>query len=108
MSNFNRIAPFYDMLSKIIFGNALLRASSLFLYKLPEHGTALFIGGGSGIILKQIAELKPELQIDFIEASEKFISIAKTKLNPDLLKRIHFIHGSQNQIPPGKKYTAII
>jgi tRNA (cmo5U34)-methyltransferase len=108
MANFNRIAPLYDLLSKMVFGNALSRAKDCFIHTLPEHGTVLFIGGGSGYELKKIISLKPALKIDFVETSGKFISMAKAKLNSEELSHIHFIHGSENQIVPDKKYAAII
>ena len=108
MINFNRIAPYYDTLSKIVFGNALLEASECFLHKLPPQGNVLFIGGGSGEILPRLMKEKDQLVIDFVEMSERFISKAKRKLNPDLAKRVHFIHGDQSEIAPDKKYDAII
>ncbi len=106
--NFNGIAPFYDSLSKIVFGKALLKARICFLDRLPESGTILYIGGGSGIGLKDIRELNPKLKIDFIEASYKFISIAKTKFDAHLSEHINFIHGTENSIDRDKKYTAVI
>lgn len=107
MTNFNRIAPVYDTLSRIVFGKALLKAKTCFIHKLPEHGTALFIGGGSGLELEKIAALKPGLHIDFIEASEKFISIAKARQRGDL-KQVQFIYGTQDNIAAGKQYAAVI
>ncbi len=108
MVNFNRIAPFYDALSKIVFKDSLLWARSCFINELPEFGTVLYIGGGSGIALDTIRNLKPDLHVDFIEASEKFISIAKKRNSSDRFKHVNFIHGNENQIPLEKKYKAVI
>jgi 2-polyprenyl-3-methyl-5-hydroxy-6-metoxy-1,4-benzoquinol methylase len=108
MVNFNRIAPVYDILSKMVFGNAIIKSSSCFLDKLPKQGTILFIGGGSGEILPQLIAGNDQLMVDFVELSEKFISKAKIQLSPELHKRVHFIHGDHNDIIPDKKYNAVI
>ncbi len=108
MINFNRIAPVYDTLSKLVYGNALMNARSCFLNKLPESGIVLNIGGGSGEVLQHLLELRPGLKVDFIETSDKFIALAKRKLNPELLNRVHFIHGNENSIEAAKKYEAVI
>jgi len=106
--DFNGIAPFYDWLSKIIFGKQLLRASECFINQLPETGNVLYIGGGSGILLNNILEDKPKITIDFVEKSEKFIAIAKQNLHLKYLNQVNFVHGTENDLPLKSAYQAII
>ncbi len=108
MINFNFIAPYYDTLSKIVFGNVLLEASSSFLNKLPEQGSVLFIGCGSGEILPLLRTGEKQLMVDFVEMSERFISMAKLKLKPEQSGFVRFIHGDENKIDPDRKYSAVI
>lgn len=106
--DFNGIAPFYDRLSKIIFGKQLQRASECFIIQLPETGNVLYIGGGSGILLNKILEDKPKITIDFVEKSEKFLTIAKQNLRSEYLNRVNFVHGTENDLPIVCAYQAII
>ncbi len=108
MLNFNRIAPYYDTLAKVVFGRTLNRAKSCFLHRLPNMGTAAWIGGGSGEVLGKAAELKHQLTIDFIEMSDRFIAMARRKIPAGQSNRINFIHGDVDQMAPDKKYAAVI
>ena len=71
-----------------------------------EKGNVLFIGGGSGRVLKQLILLKPHLQIDYIDASKKMINRSKTMIS-NHIHHVNFIHGTQNDIP-NIKYDAIL
>ncbi|MEI7803146.1 MAG: class I SAM-dependent methyltransferase, partial [Bacteroidota bacterium] len=91
-----------------MYGRALYDARKCFIHQLPEKGIVLNIGGGSGEVLQLMLESKPGMQIDFVEASDKFIALAKRKLSPELLNRVNFIHGNENSIDTEKKYNAVI
>jgi tRNA (cmo5U34)-methyltransferase len=51
--NFDHIAKYYNILSKVIFGNAIHKAQLQFLDTIPQASTVLIIGGGSGKFLKE-------------------------------------------------------
>lgn len=106
--DFNGIAPFYDLLSNIIFGKTLIKASTTFISQLPETGNVLFIGGGSGVLLNKILTVKPNITIDFVEKSEKFITIAKQNLRSEYLNRVNFILGTEHDLPLKSTYQAVI
>lgn len=76
-SNYNSIAPFYDLLSKAVFGDAIINAQKFFLAEIPAKSTVLIVGGGTGWILEEIAKVHSEgLLIVYVEPSEKMISMS--------------------------------
>ena len=88
--NYNYIAPYYDILSRLAFCNRQQMAHDLILNYLEPHQKILWIGGGSGWLLKKIDALNIPIEIDFIEYSEVMLNQAKkitlTHIN------INFIH----------------
>ena len=106
MSNFDRIAPFYDFLAKAVFGKSIRQSQVHFLHQLPEKGNLLVIGGGTGWILEEIIRIRPHLFIDYVEASKRMIQ--KSMKRPVKSANIHFIHGTEKSIPTRKQYDAII
>lgn len=108
MANFNRIAPFYDFLSSVVFGKQLIKASECYLNELPFNGNVLYIGGGSGILLNKMLENRPNITIDFVEPSSKFIELAKQNLNAQFYGQVNFIQGNHLAVNSQQKYDVII
>ncbi len=73
MNNFNLIAPCYELLKKVVFGNKLEKAERCYLNRLKEGDQVLIIGGGNGDLLNH---LSPQCTIDYMELSGKMISNA--------------------------------
>lgn len=107
MASFNSIAPYYDSLSELVFGNNLNKAKKHFIHQLPPNSKILLIAGGTGAILNELLQLLPEAVVDYVEPSEKMIAIAKKKVRKELLNRIHFICGDHHAIPENKEYDAV-
>ena len=81
MADFNRIAPFYDVLKKVVFGNQIETASLHFLDEFRRKSNILIVGGGSGELLKN---MDSNHQILFLELSDGMIHKAQkvqTKAN---------------------------
>ncbi len=102
---FDSIAYIYEALAFVVFGNDLRKAQRTFLHRLPTHGHVLIMGGGAGWILKEVLERCPDLRVDYVEASEKMISLARHKV-PDCYN-VSFIHGTEESIPM-RQYDCII
>ena len=79
-SNFNFIAPFYNFLQRLIFGNHLQKAQSFFLNEIKPSSTVLIIGGGSGEIISSIFQVSIPEKVVFVEQSSKMIELAKPKV----------------------------
>jgi ubiquinone/menaquinone biosynthesis C-methylase UbiE len=108
VNDFNSVAGIYDPLSKLVFGNRLIRAQEHFLGRLPTEGRVLFIGGGSGEVLPKIWSRKPRLEIDYIDASQSMINLAEKKLRQFPSARTNFICGTEADIEPDVQYDAIL
>lgn len=102
MNNFNLIAPFYDLIKKMVFRNKLSIAERYFLNRIEDRQQILVIGGGSGDLLNY---LPPTCQIDYVEYAEKMIVNArKQEFDGD----IEFIKGDFLETILNRKYDWII
>jgi ubiquinone/menaquinone biosynthesis C-methylase UbiE len=79
-ANFNNAAWFYDRLSRVVYGRALIDAQVYLLQFIPADSNVLIIGGGTGLILEKIAEVHPSgLSIIYIDVAAGMISRAKKR-----------------------------
>ncbi len=86
MNNFNFIAPFYDRLARLVFGDSIEEATKHFLNEIQEDSEVLILGGGTGKILTQFPSCK---QVTYLEKSKEMLSRAKAHkadLNVDFIK----------------------
>jgi tRNA (cmo5U34)-methyltransferase len=106
-NDFDPIAPWYDLLVKIVFGKSMKHAQEFFLARFPQQGCVLVLGGGTGWIVNSLLKLRPHIHVTYIEASAKMIGIAKQKLNENE-NRVTFIHGTERNIPAEVLYDGVI
>jgi|SRR5579872_378676 len=79
-ANYNNSAWFYDKLSKVIYGEALVRAQVYLLAFMPPKSKILLVGGGPGWILEEIAKVHPSgLQITYVEVASKMTALARKR-----------------------------
>jgi len=79
-SNYDNAARFYDRLSRLVYGEMLIKAQSHFLYLIPINAKVLIAGGGTGRILEEITKIHPSgLSIAYVEVSEKMMALAKQR-----------------------------
>ena len=79
-SNYNNSAYFYDGLSRLVFGDALVNAQVHFLGKVPAKANILIVGGGTGWIMEKIAQVHPSgLTITYVEISAKMMSLSRKR-----------------------------
>src|SRR3954468_8626688 len=78
--NYDNVAPFYDLLSRLVYGSAILQAQITLVNAIPPNSAVLIIGGGTGQILDQISKKHPRgLQITYVDISKKMISLSKRR-----------------------------
>jgi ubiquinone/menaquinone biosynthesis C-methylase UbiE len=76
-ANYNNSAWFYDKLSRIIYGKALIRAQVYLLPSIPSKSKILLIGGGTGWILEEIAKIhSSSLAITYVEVAANMMEIS--------------------------------
>ncbi len=79
-ANYDNSAWFYDRLSRVVFGQALVRAQTYFLNLIPANSNVLIAGGGTGWILEEIAKVHPSgLNIVYVEMSQKMMALSKKR-----------------------------
>lgn len=79
-ANYDNSAWFYDRLSRIIYGKALLRSQEYLLKHIPPGACILIAGGGTGWILEKIAEVQPPgLKITYVEVSARMMALSKKR-----------------------------
>lgn len=101
VNDFDRIANYYDVLSRMVFGNQLDQASFRFLPKIIEGSNVLIVGGGRGRILTKIPK---GVEIDYLELSEQMIRISKTKS----YRSVNFIHDDFLKFETKRNYDYIV
>ncbi len=106
LNGFDRIAFLYDLLAKLVFGSNIINSQKHFLSKIQDCSKVLILGGGTGWLLTELLKQRPGCEVWYIEASEKMIALSQKKIKGR--GSVHFIHGTENDIPPLIKYDAVI
>jgi ubiquinone/menaquinone biosynthesis C-methylase UbiE len=79
-NNYNAIAPYYDVLSRLVFFRAQLNAQIRQLVFIPPDSQVLIVGGGTGWILEEIAKVHSGgLSITYVEISEKMLELSRKR-----------------------------
>jgi ubiquinone/menaquinone biosynthesis C-methylase UbiE len=79
-ANYNNSAWFYDRLSRLVYGKALVKAQVYLLQFIPVNSSVLIVGGGTGWILEEITRAHPSgLQITYVEVAPKMMALSKKK-----------------------------
>lgn len=107
MSNFDRIAPVYDFVSSLMFGEALRKAQKSFLSSVPAEANVLILGGGTGYVLEELLSSNQTCKVWYIEASRKMIDRARTRRHAND-GRTTFIYGTHDDIDTKVVYDVVI
>ena len=79
-ANYNNSAWFYDRLSRLVYGRALINAQVYLLQFIKPGSTILIVGGGTGWILDEITKLHPSgIQITYAEVAVNMITLSKKR-----------------------------
>lgn len=106
MMNYNLIAPYYDVLSRICFINRQQMAHRLILNYLKPNDRICWIGGGSGWFLAELNQLGIPLSIDYIEFSEVMMQQAQKQNIKHL--NVNFIQLDMFKFHPKGAYDVVI
>jgi ubiquinone/menaquinone biosynthesis C-methylase UbiE len=79
-NNYDNAAWFYDSLSRLVFGKAIINAQVYLLQHIPARSNILIVGGGTGWILDELTARHPAgLTITYVEVSAKMMAISTTR-----------------------------
>ena len=106
MNNFDRIAPLYDFLTRVIFGKSIMRSQTYFFNCIRPNSKILIIGGGTGKVLNHLDSLAIPLSVTYIERSQ--VMLEKSEMHePFLNLQVEFILGNETSIPV-QKYDLVL
>jgi ubiquinone/menaquinone biosynthesis C-methylase UbiE len=79
-SNYDNSAWFYDRLSKVVYGDALVKAQIYLLQYIKPNSSILIAGGGTGWILEELAKrYSSGLQITYVEISANMMALSQKR-----------------------------
>ncbi|MDP9077938.1 MAG: methyltransferase domain-containing protein [Bacteroidota bacterium] len=79
-ANYNNSAWFYDRLSALVYGRALINAQVYLLQFVPANASVLIVGGGTGWILDELTKIHPSgLQITYVEVAADMMALSKKR-----------------------------
>jgi ubiquinone/menaquinone biosynthesis C-methylase UbiE len=105
--NYSFVAPYYDYLSRIIFGDAIVIAQKFLVTFILPNSTILIVGGGTGWILEEIAKKHAAgLQIIYIDSSKKMIASARRKNFGN--NKVIFINGDIREVAINYVFNIVI
>lgn len=112
-TSFQKIAPYYDALARLVFGNTIDQAQKAFFSLIPKGSSVLIVGGGTGRILVDLIKKRGPGHITFIEASSAMLHSAEKRfqhLDHTLTSQVEmrFIHGTEKEIPPDQHYDILM
>jgi ubiquinone/menaquinone biosynthesis C-methylase UbiE len=106
-ANYNNSAWFYDKLSRIIYGKALVRSQVYLLPFIPANSKILLIGGGTGWILEEIAKIQPAgLKITYVEVAANMIGRSRKRDAGD--NGVIFINQAVEDVPLANNFDVVI
>ena len=106
-SNYDNSAWFYDKLSRLVYGKALINAQVYLLQFVKPNSTILTAGGGTGWILEELAKIHPTgLKITYIEISSKMMALSKKRWVAD--NEVTFINSAAEDVPVTTRFDILI
>lgn len=104
---FDRIAPYYDRLSELVYGKSLIEAAGYYFHQLEGRERVLIAGGGSGEILERLDDLNMPFQIDYVDMSGEMIRRSRQR-QPFRNITVDFICQDLLKFTSAHRYDAII
>ncbi|PWK76432.1 methyltransferase family protein [Mucilaginibacter oryzae] len=79
-ANYDNSAWFYDNLSRLVYGKALIKAQVYLLNMVPPGSKILIAGGGTGWILEELSKIHPgDLTITYVEVSANMLALSQKR-----------------------------
>ncbi|WP_184544560.1 class I SAM-dependent methyltransferase [Mucilaginibacter sp. FT3.2] len=79
-ANFSNSAWFYDSLSRLVYGKAIVNTQLYLLSYIKPHNKILIVGGGTGWILEELTRLHPSgLQITYVEVAAGMMALSQKR-----------------------------
>ncbi len=109
--SFDRVAPYYDRLVRLVFGRSIQRAQRHFLDQIPPAARVLVVGGGTGWLFPYLLERPQVTHVTYLEASAVMLALAQREADnvcPSAAATIHWVHGNEQTLPANDRYDVVI
>lgn len=105
--DYNPIAPFYDRLSKLVYGDAIVEAQKFLIASIPVSAKILIAGGGTGWILEEVSKVHfSGLDITYVDSSQRMIALSKKRNAANNV--VSFINSDIMGAPLNKVFDVVI
>lgn len=105
--NYDNVAPYYNMLSRLIYGDAILQAERFLVNAISANSFILIVGGGTGQILEEISKkYESGLQITYVDISAKMIELSKKRVIGN--NRVNFINQAIADVAFNHRFDVVI
>jgi ubiquinone/menaquinone biosynthesis C-methylase UbiE len=106
-ANYNNSAWFYDRLSRMVYGRALINAQVYLLQYVPAGADVLIAGGGTGWILEELTKIHPSgLQITYVEIAADMMALSKKRNTGS--NKVVFINDAVENVNPDTEFDVIV
>lgn len=106
-SNYDNSATFYDQLSRMVFGKALVEAQLYLLRQVPPNSSVLIVGGGTGWILEELSTIHYSgLNITYVEISSRMTALAQKRHTG--INKVTFINDAIENTITDMPYDVVI
>lgn len=95
---FDWIAPFYDSIARLVFGESIRRCQLEYLDKIPPAANVLILGGGTGWIVEELFKLNPTCRVWYVEASIRMLEKARKTNEAKSPYQLVFLHGTERNL----------
>jgi ubiquinone/menaquinone biosynthesis C-methylase UbiE len=106
-ANYNNSAWFYDSLSRLVYGRALINAQQYLIQYIKPDSNILIAGGGTGWILDEITKLHPSgLHITYVEVAANMIALSQKRDTGG--NEVVYINNAIENVPLAPNFDAVI
>ncbi|MEZ2337573.1 class I SAM-dependent methyltransferase [Mucilaginibacter sp. RCC_168] len=106
-ANFNNSALFYDRLSRLIYGRALINAQLYLLHFIEPGSRVLIVGGGTGWILEELAKIHSSgLHITYVEVAAAMMDLSRKRDTGS--NEVHYIQSAIEQVNLTPDFDVVI
>lgn len=107
-NSYNRIAFLYDTLSWLL-GPSYRKSKYVFLANIKSGDRILYLGGGTGVNLPEIAaKVGKEGRVVYVDSSSRMIEKAKKRMPPELSSQIQYLNQSDFCQLPREKFNFVL
>jgi len=106
-ANYNNSAWFYDSLSRMVYGKALVNAQVYLLKYVFQNSSILIVGGGTGWILEELSTIHPSgLNITYVEVAANMMALSQKRNTGN--NNVVFINDAIENIALANAFDVII